>query len=168
MDGLGHSQGRPMRSPRTAPPDPALTERLLAEFNAPTTSEAARSKLLERLLFSANGAVVRAPLSVESGRRIHFDEACFVGENCRLQDVADIHVGSFTQIAAGVTILTQDPPGTPAKPVRIGRNVWIGAGAVIHPGVTIGDDAIVGAGTTVSVNVPDGATIAGTPARIML
>ncbi len=63
---------------------------------------------------------------------------------------------------------TQDPPGSPAKPVRIGRNVWIGAGAVIHPGVTIGDDAIVGAGTTVTVNVPDGATIAGTPARIML
>jgi maltose O-acetyltransferase len=168
MQTLAQREGHAVRAPRTPTPDPTGTHRLLAEFNAPSTTESARAKILEKLVFAANGAVVRAPFTVEDGRRIHFDEACFVDEGCVLQDVADIRIGSFTQIAAGVTILTQDPPGTLAKPVRIGRNVWIGAGAVIRPGVTLGDDAIVGAGTVVTVDVPEGATITGSPARIML
>jgi maltose O-acetyltransferase len=157
-----------MRPPRPSPPDPAQLATLLAQFNDPETTEAQRTKLLAKIIFSPNGAVVRAPLQVATGRRIHFDEACYLGENCTLQDVAEIRIGSFTQIAGNVTILTQDPAGSAAKAVRIGRNVWIGAGAVIRPGVTIGDDAIVGAGTVVSVDVPDNATIAGNPPRIML
>lgn len=168
MDSLAHSEGQAMPSRRAPSPDPAQTAHLLAEFNAPETPDAAREAILEKLVRSVNGAVVRPPLRVESGRRLHFDEACFVGENCTFQDLADITVGAFTQIAAGVTILTEDPPGSQAKPVRIGRNVWVGAGAVIRPGVTVGDDAIIGAGTVVAVDIPEGATVSGNPARIML
>jgi maltose O-acetyltransferase len=53
------------------------------------------------------------------------------------------------------------------RPIRIGRNVWIGGGAIILPGVTLGDDAIVGAGAIVTRDVPVGATVAGNPARPM-
>src|SRR3546814_5764009 len=76
--------------------------------------------------------------------------------NCVILDVCEVTIGDRTQIAPGVQILTADHPRDPAaratglefgRPVRIGRNVWIGAGALILPGVTIGDDALVGAGS---------------------
>lgn len=53
------------------------------------------------------------------------------------------------------------------RPVTIGRNVWIGGGALILPAITVGDDAIVGAGSVVTRDVPDGATVAGNPARLL-
>lgn len=73
-------------------------------------------------------------------------------------------------------ILTADHPREPAlraqglefgRPIKIGRNVWIGGGALIMPGVTVGDDALIGAGAVVTRDVPAGATVAGNPARIM-
>ena len=172
MDAPLHHGGQTVRNPaRRGPQDPealrAQALRLLAEINDPATTEPARSRALEALLGAANGAAIRPPFTVTLGRRTHFDEACFVDRDCVIDDMAEVRIGAFTQIAAGVQILTTDASG-PARPVRIGRNVWIGAGAVIRPGVTIGDDAIVGAGTTVDQDVPDGATIAGTPPRIMI
>jgi maltose O-acetyltransferase len=86
-----------------------------------------------------------------------------------------VHIGERTQIGPGVQILAADHPRDPAKrstglefgrPVRIGSNVWIGAGALILPGVTVGDDALVGAGSVVTRDVPDGATVVGNPARV--
>ena len=72
-------------------------------------------------------------------------------------------------------IYTADHPRTPearraslesGRPVRIGANVWIGGGAILLPGVTIGDDAIIGAGSVVTRDVPSGATVIGNPARL--
>ena len=86
-----------------------------------------------------------------------------------------IEVGDGCQIGPSVHILTADHPRDPAlrrqslesgKPVRIGRNVWIGSGAIILPGVIIGDDAIVGGGSVVTRDVPEGATVVGNPARV--
>jgi maltose O-acetyltransferase len=77
------------------------------------------------------------------------------------------------RIGAAVQVLTADHPRDPAlrrqgfesgKPVRIGRNVWIGGGAIILPGVAVGDDAIIGAGSVVTRDVPTGATVVGNPA----
>lgn len=78
--------------------------------------------------------------------------------------------------ARGVQILAADHPRDAAtrdaglefgRPVDIGRNVWIGAGALILPGVTVGDEALIGAGSVVTRDVPAGAAVAGNPARIM-
>src|SRR3546814_1619754 len=100
----------------------------------------------------------------------------FLNFNCVILDVCEVTIGDRTQIAPGVQILTADHPRDPAaratglefgRPVRIGRNVWIGAGALILPGVTIGDDALVGAGSVVTRDVPAGATVAGNPARVL-
>jgi len=90
-------------------------------------------------------------------------------------DVVEVTIGERTQIGPGVQILATDHPRDPVgrasglefgRPVRIGRNVWVGAGAIILPGVKIGDDALVGAGSVVTRDVPDGATAFGNPARV--
>ncbi len=173
MDSVGHGAGNTDRPTvrRAAPDRPALragAERLLAELNAPGATDPARARALDALLGTANGVIIRSPFTVALGRNIHFDEACFVGEGCAILDEAEVLIGAFTQIAPDVRITTADGGGRPARAVRIGRNVWIGAGAMVCPGVVIGDDAIVAAGTIVDQNVPDGATIAGSPSRIML
>ncbi|MFG0288101.1 MAG: DapH/DapD/GlmU-related protein, partial [Rhodopirellula sp. JB044] len=86
-----------------------------------------------------------------------------------------VTIGDLTQIGPGVQILTPDHPRDPGqrraglefgRPVRIGSNVWIGGGALILPGVTVGDDAIVGAGAVVTRDVPPGAVMVGVPARV--
>jgi acetyltransferase-like isoleucine patch superfamily enzyme len=61
---------------------------------------------------------------------------------------------------------SRDIPGHPKRPVRVGRNVWIGAGAIILPGVSVGDDALIGAGSVVTRDVPAGVTAFGNPARV--
>jgi maltose O-acetyltransferase len=90
-------------------------------------------------------------------------------------DVIEVAIGDLTQIGPGVQILTADHPRDPAerasglefgRPVRIGRNVWIGAGAIILPGVVIGNDALIGAGSVVTRDVAQGATAFGNPARL--
>ncbi len=147
----------------TAVERPARVAELMAEFNAPDTSAARHQRLLASLLGTPGGVVVRAPLSVTLGQNVHFEDGCFVDAGCTFGDAAEIRVGAFTQIARSVVIETVTPAGP--CPVRIGRNVWIGAGAVIAGGVSVGDDVIVVAGAVVVSDVPEGSTIAGNPAR---
>jgi maltose O-acetyltransferase len=89
--------------------------------------------------------------------------------------VVPVTIGERTLIGPGVQILAADHPRDRAQrasglefgsPVHIGRNVWIGAGAIILPGVNIGDDAVIGAGSIVTRSVPAGATALGNPARL--
>jgi len=89
-------------------------------------------------------------------------------------DVAEVHIGEGTQIGPAVQIYAADHPREQAvretglefgRPVQIGRHVWIGGGAILLPGVRIGDGAIVGAGSVVTRDVPAGAIVKGNPAR---
>ena len=139
---------------------------MLAEFNATAPADTSRrATLLKKILGTGTGVVIHPPFQAEVGTNIHFDEACFVGAGCVIDDHAPVRIGSFTQIAAGVRILTVPPEGGSAGAVTIGRNVWIGAGATVCAGVTLGDDAIVAAGAVVLSDVAEGATVAGNPAR---
>ena len=106
--------------------------------------------------------------------RIHLGTGVFLNFNCVLLDVNTIEIGDRTQIGPAVQIYAADHPRNPearlanlecGKPVRIGRNVWIGGGAIILPGITIGDDAIIGAGSVVTHDIPSGVTVIGNPAR---
>jgi maltose O-acetyltransferase len=90
-------------------------------------------------------------------------------------DVVAVTIGDGTQIGPGVQILAADHPRDLAVrtsglefgcPVQIGRNVWIGAGAIVLPGVSIGDDALIGAGSVVTRDAPAGVTAFGNPARV--
>jgi maltose O-acetyltransferase len=135
-----------------------------------------RYRLLEER-FAAIGqdSMVRPPFYCDYGYNITLGAGVFLNYNCIILDVVAVEIGDMTQIATGVQILTADHPRDPAvrakglesgRPVRIGRNVWIGAGAIILPGVTIGDDALIGAGSIVTRDVPAGATAVGNPARV--
>lgn len=90
-------------------------------------------------------------------------------------DWVAVAIGDRTQIGPAVQILTADHPRDPAgrasglefgRPIHMGHNVWIGGGAIILPGVTIGDDAVIGAGSVMTRDGPAGATAFGNPARI--
>ncbi|MDX8348549.1 sugar O-acetyltransferase [Cognatiyoonia sp. IB215446] len=133
-----------------------------------------RTRLLGALLGTHHGAVIRPPFYVDYGFNIHCAPGVFLNYGCVLLDVCPIHIGADTQIGPGTQILTADHPRDPSeraegwemgKPITIGRNVWIGGGALLLPGVTIGDDAVIGAGTVVTRDVAAGQTAVGNPAR---
>lgn len=117
-----------------------------------------------------------AAFHCDYGSNISLGKNVFLNFNCVILDVVAVTIGDGTAIGPGVQILTADHPRDPAvratgaefgRPIAIGKNVWIGGGALILPGVTIGDDAIIGAGAVVTKDVPAGATAVGNPARIL-
>lgn len=165
------------------PGDPALqaelaaTRRWLVRYNAALGASASerRELLLERLAAVGEGAVVRPPFHCDYGFNISLGAGVFLNFNCVILDVVAVSIGDKTQIGPAVQILAADHPRDPAgraaglefgRPIRIGRNVWIGGGAIILPGVSIGDDALIGAGSVVTRDIPAGATAFGNPARV--
>ena len=155
----------------------AAAHEWLARYNATLamTSIERHELLLERFAAVGEGVVVRPPFHCDYGSNIRLGAGVFLNFNCVILDVVEVTIGDRTQIGPGVQILTADHPRDPAtragglefgRPVRIGRNVWIGAGAIILPSVSIGDDAVIGAGSVVTRDVPAGATAFGNPARV--
>lgn len=138
------------------------------------TAQQARAMLVERLAAVGEDVMIRPPFHCDYGYNISVGRGVFINFNCVILDVVAVSIGDGTLIAPGVQILTADHPRDAAiraqgmefgRPVTIGRNVWIGAGALILPGVTIGDNAVVGAGSVVTRDVAEGLTVAGNPAR---
>ncbi|HEV2571701.1 MAG TPA: sugar O-acetyltransferase [Beijerinckiaceae bacterium] len=149
----------------------------LARYNATTAlSSTERLPLLRERFASVGERIdIRPPFHCDYGYNISVADGVFINFNCIILDVVAVTIGEATQIGPSVQILTADHPrdSIPRKqglefgrPVHIGANVWIGGGAIIVPGVTIGDDAIIGAGSVVTRDVPAGATVMGNPARI--
>jgi len=171
--------GQPYR-----PGDPELQAAMAAakhwmvRYNAALAeSPTVRRELLrERLGEVGDGAVIRPPFHCDYGSHIRLGAGVFLNYNCVILDVAEVSIGEGTQIGPAVQIYAADHPRDPqarasglelARPVRIGRNVWIGGGAIVLPGVSIGDGAVVGAGSVVTRDVPAGATVVGNPARVV-
>ena len=157
--------------------DLAATHRWLARYNATLDMDPSdrRELLLERFAAVGDGAVIRPPFHCDYGFNISLGAGVFLNFNCVILDVVKVMIGERTQIGPGVQILAADHPRDPVgrasglefgRPVLIGRNVWIGAGAIILPGVSIGDDALIGAGSVVTRDVPAAATAFGNPARV--
>ncbi len=116
-----------------------------------------RVLLSELLAHVGEGAVIRPPFFCDYGQHISVGDGVFLNFNCVILDVAPVSIGSLTQVGPGVQFLTADHPRDPGLR-RAG-------GALILPGVTVGDDAIIGAGSVVNRDVPAGATVVGNPAR---
>ena len=153
------------------------THRWLARYNATLDMDPSdrRELLLERFAAVGDGAVIRPPFHCDYGFNISLGAGVFLNFNCVILDVVKVMIGERTQIGPGVQILAADHPRDSVgrasglefgRPVRIGRSVWIGAGAIILPGVSIGDDALIGAGSVVTRDVPAAATAFGNPARV--
>jgi maltose O-acetyltransferase len=157
--------------------DHAAAKQWMIRYNAALgLSPSDRLALLrERLGAAGDGAVIRPPFHCDYGYNIRLGRGVFLNFNCVILDVCEVVIGDQTQIGPGVQILAADHPRSPeeraagiefGRPVRIGCNVWIGGGALILPGVTVGDDAIIGAGSVVTRDVPAAATVMGNPARV--
>lgn len=156
--------------------DAAAAAAWMARYNATLAmpAEERHALLAERFAAAGPGCVIRPPFHCDYGFNISLGSGVFLNFNCVILDVVAVTIGDKTQIGPGVQILTADHPRDAAerrsglefgRPVTIGRNVWIGGGALILPGVRIGDDAIIGAGSVVTRDVPAGATALGNPAR---
>lgn len=148
--------------------------RICAEMNTGWHApDELRALLAELTGGEIDGSVrLTPPFTADFGRNIHFGKDVFLNSGCRFQDQGGIVVGDGAQIGHNVVIATLNHPLDPARrhdvtpqPVRIGRNVWIGSNATVLPGVTIGDDAVVGAGAVVTKDVPARTVVAGVPAR---
>ena len=156
--------------------DQAAAKSWMVRYNAALGASAAERRALLRELLPevGDGAVIRPPFHCDFGYNIRIGPDVFLNFNCVILDVVAVTIGAGTQIGPAVHIYTADHPRDPAvrktgaefgRPVSIGQNVWIGGGAIILPGLIIGDDAVVGAGAVVTRDVPQGATVLGNPAR---
>ena len=154
---------------------PVPTAEWIDRFNAQSLGDEQRySLLVERFASVGEGALIQPPFFCDHGYNISLGAGAFLNFNCIILDVEPVCIGDGMAIGPAVQILASDHPRDPrlrrqkvrfGRPVTIGANVWIGAGAIILPGVAIGDDAIVGAGSIVTRDVPSGATVVGNPAR---
>lgn len=132
--------------------------------------------LLAELIGSLGADVeIRPPLFVDYGRYISIGAGTFINYNFTALDVAPITIGADVMIGPNVQLLTPTHPLEPwlrrdkleaAKPIVIGDNVWLGGGVIVLPGVTIGENTVVGAGSVVTRDLPANVVAVGNPARI--
>jgi maltose O-acetyltransferase len=149
-------------------------EQLLLQLSTVTDPEE-RNAILKKLLGSlGENTTIRSSFFCDYGYNIHLGCGVFLNANCVLLDVMPIHIGDHTQIGPAVQIYAADHPRDAetrmlglecGKSVYIGKNVWIGGGAIILPGVRIEDHAVIGAGSVVTRDVAFNQRVAGNPAR---
>jgi maltose O-acetyltransferase len=156
-----------------------LNARLITEsFNLTSVRETEKRVRLIKQLFGATGdsVLVEPSFQCDYGCNIYVGNKFYMNFNCVILDVAEVIIGDNCMIAPMVGIYTATHPVDPdqrncgleyAKPVTIGHNCWIGANAVINPGVTLGDNVVVASGAVVTKRFGNNVVIGGNPARII-
>jgi maltose O-acetyltransferase len=138
--------------------------------------QAERRALLEQLFGSGGGSAwIQPPFFCDYGSNIQLGQKVYFNFNCVVLDVCEVKIGDFTLFGPAVQIYTATHPLNAAerrkkefaKPIEIGSDCWIGGGAVILPGVKIGSKTVIGAGSVVTRDVPDGVIAAGNPCRVL-
>ena len=118
---------------------------------------------------------MQPPFFCDYGSNIYLGERTYFNFNCVLLDVAEVVIGDYTLFAPNVQVYTAAHPMNArarrtleyARPIRIGSDVWVGGGAIILPGVTIGDRSVIGAGSVVTRDIPAGVVAVGNPCRVL-
>ncbi|HET7490045.1 MAG TPA: sugar O-acetyltransferase [Acidimicrobiales bacterium] len=148
-------------------------QRLLHAFN---TAGGGRAVLEELLGALGEGSDIRAPFYCDYGYNVAVGARCFANYGLVALDVAPITIGDDVQFGPNVQLLTPTHPVDPAQrrakweagaPIAIGDNAWLGGGAIVLAGVTIGADTVVGAGAVVTRSLPPGVVAVGNPARVI-
>ncbi|EAR09507.1 maltose O-acetyltransferase [Reinekea blandensis MED297] len=146
---------------------------VVAQFNR-SPSRGHLKQVLALLGRVGTGCRIEGGLHLDMAQQIYLGKDVYINAGCVLLDAGVIEIGDHVLLGPGVHIYAVEHPKDPdqrragwmrGRPVRIGANSWIGGGAFILPGVTIGRDAIIGAGSVVTRDVADGGEVAGNPAR---
>ena len=151
---------------------------LCQDLNATREADQERRRQILTELFGTGGDSVwmQPPFFCDYGSNIRLGHRVFFNFNCVVLDVAPVRIGDFTLFGPAVQILTATHPLDAAErraglaggtPITIGSDVWVGGGAIFLPGVTVGDRAVIGAGSVVTKDVPAGAVAVGNPARVV-
>jgi maltose O-acetyltransferase len=149
---------------------------LLHAFNT-EPDEVQRQVFLRDLLGRiGSGTFIQPPFACDYGYNVSIGDDAFVNFNPVILDCAPVTIGDGTQIGPGVQFLAADHPRDPqtrrnllelARPISIGSNVWLGAAAIVLPGISVGDDSIIGAGSVVTRDIPSGVLAVGNPCRVV-
>ena len=164
--------------------DSIMREQLLClerlyEFNATRPSELAKRTEMLKEMFAeiGEGCYIEPPFHANwGGRHVHFGKGVYCNFGVTMVDDTHIYVGDCTMLGPRVTVATAGHPILPElrekayqynASVHIGHNCWIGAGAIILPGVSIGDHTVVGAGSVVTKDLPANVVAVGNPCRVL-
>lgn len=139
--------------------------------------EKREQKLKEMLAEAGDGCYIESPFfSNFGGRHVHLGKGVYANFNLTLVDDTHIYIDDYTMIGPNVTIATAGHPILPQlrqqglqfnMPVHIGKNCWLGAGVIVLPGVSIGDNTVIGAGSIVTRDIPANVIAVGNPCRVM-
>ncbi|MBQ8596253.1 MAG: sugar O-acetyltransferase [Lachnospiraceae bacterium] len=154
-----------------------VARRLTQELNTmDRTDFAGIARVVKELFGKSEGAFVNPPFYCDYGKHIEVGKNFFANYNCTILDVAKVIIGDNCQMAPNVAIYTAGHPVHPDTrntmyeygiEVVIGDNVWIGGNTVICPGVHIGNNVVIGAGSVVTKDIPDWCVAAGNPCKVI-
>ncbi|HVW65312.1 MAG TPA: sugar O-acetyltransferase [Nitrosospira sp.] len=135
-----------------------------------------RARILSELIGMETDATIQPPFFCDYGTNIALGKKIFMNFNCVILDVAPVQIGDFVLFGPAVQVYAATHPLSASerrreleagKPVVIGSDVWVGGGAIICPGVSIGSSAVIGAGSVVTKDIPEGVFAAGNPCRVI-
>lgn len=151
----------------------------LFEYNSLRPSETEKKTALLKEMFAEIGedCYIETPFHANfGGAHVHFGKNVYANFNLTLVDDTHIYVGDYTMFGPNVTLATAGHPVLPELreklyqfnlPIHIGRNCWLGAGVIVLPGVSIGDNSVIGAGSIVTKDIPSNVVALGNPCRVL-
>ena len=164
--------------------DAIMTEQLayldlMDEYNrTPRRLQKERQQMLKKLFAQVGeDCYIESPYFANwGGHHVHLGRNIYANAGLKLVDDTHIYIGDYTMLGPNVVIATAGHPINPELrqkglqynlPVRIGRNCWLGAGVIVMPGVTIGDNSVIGAGSIVTKDIPANVVAVGNPCRVL-
>ena len=148
--------------------------RITMEINSRYHTPDEINELMSELIGEPVKVGLFPPFFTDCGKNIHLGKGVFINSGCKFQDQGGIYIGDGALIGHNTVLATLNHGLLPEerhdlipKPIHIGKNVWIGSNSTVLPGVTIGDNAVIGAGSVVTKDIPENMIAVGSPAKVI-